>query len=332
MSRLFLIAASGPEAREHLEISLVDGVELDRFSSLTTLAEELADNAEDGRVFLWGANPGSGNLRTWERLAPGDVGLVYSQAAFPFCARVYAKVRSQQIAESIWGSTEEWGLLYFVERPRQIGAPLDQVREALGYSPNWIPQGFSFLGEDAERRLTDEYGGFEGFLDEISTGPSAAGVAEPPEIGDAVEAVAEVSQGRSHGRQMSGPVRRAVELHAMDMATDYYADQGWEVEDVSARQSYDLLCVKPGKDDLRVEVKGTTSSGVEIPLTRNEVANARAEFPNVALVVVAGIQVDHSGATPSCSAGYLRALDPWSIDGGELAPIAFSYEVPYPRS
>lgn len=79
----------------------------------------------------------------------------------------------------------------------------------------------------------------------------------------------------------------------MERAATYYTDLGWDVKDVSARQPYDLLCGRAGHEDLRVEVKGTTSSGTEVPLTRNEVANARAEFPNIALVVVADIVGRH---------------------------------------
>ena len=114
----------------------------------------------------------------------------------------------------------------------------------------------------------------------------------------------------------------------MTRAMSHYRELGWDVHDVSAQESYDLLCTEVGEDDRRVKVKGTTSSGTEVLLTRNEVANARAVFPAVALVVVAGLDLDRSGSKPVCSGGKLQVLDPWLIESSALCPLAFSYAVP----
>jgi hypothetical protein len=84
---------------------------------------------------------------------------------------------------------------------------------------------------------------------------------------------------------------------------------------------------RTGKDDLRVEVKGTTSAGHAVLLTRNEVANAKAQHPNVALVVVSHIRVDRTAVPPTASGGQLRVDDPWSLVETALEPLAFSYEL-----
>ena len=71
----------------------------------------------------------------------------------------------------------------------------------------------------------------------------------------------------------------------------YFANLGWSViTDVSRSRCFDLLCHHE-TDELRVEVKGTTSPGDRILLTRNEVTHARRMFPRVALYVLADIQL-----------------------------------------
>lgn len=53
----------------------------------------------------------------------------------------------------------------------------------------------------------------------------------------------------------------------------------------------DLWCVRKGEPELHVEVKGTTADGAEVLLTPNEVQHARSDYPNVALFVMARIEV-----------------------------------------
>ena len=63
-------------------------------------------------------------------------------------------------------------------------------------------------------------------------------------------------------------------------------------------------------------------------LTRNEVANARAQHPNVALVVVSGIAVSTAGSSPAATGGTPRVFDPWTLEDDGLTALAFSYRVP----
>jgi Domain of unknown function (DUF3883) len=50
-----------------------------------------------------------------------------------------------------------------------------------------------------------------------------------------------------------------------------------DVEDVHGRESYDLIC-RRGDEVKHVEVKGTTTDGIEVILTPNEVRHA-PEYP-----------------------------------------------------
>jgi hypothetical protein len=77
----------------------------------------------------------------------------------------------------------------------------------------------------------------------------------------------------------------------MTAAAECLAELGCvQITDVSATESYDFECVLRGQET-HVEVKGTTSAGERVPLTRNEVAHARECHPNVVLIVVSRIRV-----------------------------------------
>lgn len=79
---------------------------------------------------------------------------------------------------------------------------------------------------------------------------------------------------------------------------------------------------------LHVEVKGTTSPGERVLLTRNEVRHAKETDAAVALFLLAGITVSKHGENPVSSGGSQIVLDPWHIDDGTLEPLAFDYRLP----
>jgi Domain of unknown function (DUF3883) len=152
-------------------------------------------------------------------------------------------------------------------------------------------------------------------------------LAEEDEITAARSVLAELAGQRSEGQgyESHDPRRKAIEDHAMKKAIAHYRKQGWTVVDVSAKRSYDLLC-KRGRQRLHVEVKGTTSAGESVLLTKNEVQHARGTYPHVALYVVAGIRV--GGDPPRASGGRASRHEPWNIEEGELEALGYEYRRP----
>ncbi len=150
-----------------------------------------------------------------------------------------------------------------------------------------------------------------------------------PELADAELLLDDLAGRRSGGQgfRVSAEGRRALEEHAMALATTYYRERGWQVENVSAHAAYDLRCTRLD-EALHVEVKGTQSDGRQILLTRNEVSHARAAFPSVALVIVARIELDRDDAgTIAARGGTVRVLDPWALDETGLSALAYEYRV-----
>lgn len=105
----------------------------------------------------------------------------------------------------------------------------------------------------------------------------------------------------------------------MALAFRHYSGLWPEVIDVSANRPFDLLC-RSGDRELRVEVKGTTSRGLSVLLTRNEVRHAEANIDRMALFVVSEISARSPG---DCSGGIVRVLEPWDIHQDQLDPVAF---------
>lgn len=149
---------------------------------------------------------------------------------------------------------------------------------------------------------------------------------------DTVEQFLDAQAGRSLSRQgfrTDPEARRVIEAYAMQRASAYYQAQGWVVENVSGQKPYDLHCIR-GSKELRVEVKGTTSNGGQILLTRNEVLHARDHARLVALFIVKNIVLTAANpqASPEASGGLDVILEPWQIEDTALTALAYTYAVP----
>lgn len=139
----------------------------------------------------------------------------------------------------------------------------------------------------------------------------------------------EIAAGKLHkggqGFLVSQAVRKAVEVYATDWAARYYRAQGWMVTDVGASEPYDLHCTR-GLTELHVEVKGTTTFGETIILTRNEVAHAKKAHPNVELFVVTDIRIDEQdGDDHVASGGVARVCGNWLPTDDRLMPMGYVY-------
>ncbi|WP_254393373.1 protein NO VEIN domain-containing protein [Streptomyces buecherae] len=119
--------------------------------------------------------------------------------------------------------------------------------------------------------------------------------------------------------------RKAIELHAEDMAVAHYERQGWAVERIG--KPYDLHCTR-AREERRVEVKGTTGAATSVDLTINEVEHARNPRHTVDLYVVSDISVDVRSPDYATSGGRVTHLEDWSPAEEDLRPRSFEYRLP----
>lgn len=130
---------------------------------------------------------------------------------------------------------------------------------------------------------------------------------------------------RGAGFRQSKEERDLIEAYAVEMASSHYLADGWTVKKVGA--PFDLELTR-GSERWTVEVKGTTSMGEAVVLTRGEVEHHEKAFPNNALVVVRGIELVRSTSTTKVTGGQLREIQPWHISPHALKVISYKYEVP----
>jgi hypothetical protein len=133
------------------------------------------------------------------------------------------------------------------------------------------------------------------------------------------------SYGRGQGFAVDQKVRVAIESLAMNAAIEHFVADGWDVEDVHGSESYDLRCFYDA-DELHVEVKGTTTAGLEILLTANEVRHARKH--RTALFVLADVDVRRDeNASLTVQGGRAFVVDPWVPKDEVLTALSFRCRV-----
>lgn len=134
--------------------------------------------------------------------------------------------------------------------------------------------------------------------------------------------------GRAQGMGLTQPERRAVQLRAMFLATQFLQGEGFTCQDKSAAEAFDILAQKDGQV-LKIEVKGTTSDQCDsVLMTRNEVELHRLEKGSTGLVIVSRIALDRTGPTLVASGGVVEPLLSWDIDKWMLESIAFQVRRP----
>jgi hypothetical protein len=137
-------------------------------------------------------------------------------------------------------------------------------------------------------------------------------------------AAAERALARSQGQGFARTPeeRRALEDYAMAAAQRYFEGKGFDVQNVCKARSYDLECTK-GNVQLHVEVKGTTTLGDVIILTRGEVEHASNGDNRCVLFVLHSIRLERHKP----SGGEQFILEPWEPLQTNLRPINYTYRL-----
>jgi hypothetical protein len=122
-------------------------------------------------------------------------------------------------------------------------------------------------------------------------------------------------------------LNRAVERHAMAVATAWYQGLGYAVEDVSSRRAWDLEAAKHG-ELRRVEVKGSRAARDAVDLTINEVTNAHS-WSSTDLIVVDQIRLDvGANGVITSYGGRVRCWQNWVPDDHSWLPVVVSHLLP----
>lgn len=150
---------------------------------------------------------------------------------------------------------------------------------------------------------------------------------EVPEIREVIRASrSKLDLGRGQGFGLTVAERSAVERRAMTLAIEYFKAQSFEVKDVSANKPYDLELLKDGVVSI-AEVKGTTTVGAAIVLTRNEVRVHRERAPANVLFLVSSIDLKRGGDVPFATGGDIDVRWAWEIEDERLSALSYEYRL-----
>jgi hypothetical protein len=143
----------------------------------------------------------------------------------------------------------------------------------------------------------------------------------------ATEAAFEARERRQGGQgySTSAAAIRAVERCAMDDGSAYFMGLGFNV--VEHGKPFNLEATENGETNY-VEVKGTTTDGASVFLTRNEVAHLRANHPNTTLFILHGVKLGGTAGTPEARGGIRRVIDKWRSDDADLEALSYKYTLP----
>ncbi|WP_457062560.1 MrcB family domain-containing protein [Mycobacteroides abscessus] len=151
---------------------------------------------------------------------------------------------------------------------------------------------------------------------------------DSPELADIEQAIIAIAepQRKPKGPRLTSAERRVIEKRAVTVTREHFesAALGYITKDVGDKESYDILAIKGG-DTIKVEVKGTTSNGTEIVLTRNEVNLHKDNHPANALAIVRHIELHRQDDGPTATGGELHLVMPWKVNDARLEPIAYRY-------
>lgn len=174
--KVFLVVAGGnAAAQRHFEDTLQRKRTLDEVRQFLPQREiENLEKIYHGSDFIvWGAVPGPMNENRWEKMAPGDVVLIYNSGRIRFAGEIAAKVRNRDLARYFWREDEggsTWELMYFIVNEEKTDVPIEKLNPLFGYQPHYRPQGFSMINEDAVLRFAQDYGDILGVLKTLERG------------------------------------------------------------------------------------------------------------------------------------------------------------------
>ena len=101
--RLFILTAGSEEAYKHYIDTIEEGFKADDIKQFLTEEEYKAIKAlfGDRTIRAWGATPGPGNKRNWEKLDIDDKILIYRKLNYEYIARVVFKFHNAELAKHL---------------------------------------------------------------------------------------------------------------------------------------------------------------------------------------------------------------------------------------
>jgi hypothetical protein len=169
------MAGGGHETDRHYYDTIKNRRPVEEFGKFLKKEEvdKLADYARGRSYAVWGAVPGTSNIRNWEAMEEGDYVMVYRQGKIILVAEIAAKVRNPDLAKYFWKEDDNgktWEYLYFMINDVSFNLEMSKLNKYLGYEENYHPQGFMAIKQEKVDELLSAYGDLVSLLQKLSSG------------------------------------------------------------------------------------------------------------------------------------------------------------------
>jgi len=295
------------------------------------LLDKLKKSHPTGFFSIWGIGTGekSSNANNWNKLNSNDLLIFHTSVDSVVIAKVAQKFQSENVGKQIWPDSSESEFVQYV-------ITVDEILQYELAGTKCFTKTFAnrissldtfevFENLDLSDVFSEKMLASGSFLDFISSPEDDDGALISTILGSEIDDDSSISS-IVKGLGLSAAERKVIEMHAVTLAKEHFRMMGYsKIEDVGNYESFDLKVQKEA-ETLYVEVKGTTTNGDSIVLTRNEVDLHLRVFPNNALCLVTEIQI-HEGDGFQASGGVIKILSPWKIAEENLSVIAFNYRM-----
>ncbi|WP_129113872.1 hypothetical protein [Halegenticoccus tardaugens] len=170
MTRLYLVPV-GKDWIDHFESTVSTPIHLPEDHPIP----ELEDFSE---VRIWGTTKSKRKRRFFEAMESGDLLLFYNEGEFFATGRVSQTFENPEAGNWLWNSASS-RFIYTVTDFQRISIPRAELNRILGYSDNYIPQGFMQVSEQAINRLLQQYTSVEEAFQDFRNS-----TVDPPTAGD----------------------------------------------------------------------------------------------------------------------------------------------------
>lgn len=170
---LYYFTACDKNARKHYDETVAEPYRIaDLFDKLDPEVQEtLIAHDLNEYVHMWGAVPGSQNIKRWSKLRTDDGMLVYTKEGFTYYAKILCKTHNSKVAEHIWGKNNEgntWEYIYFLKDLREVSIPKEVFSSFFGYKLNFTPQGFSNIDKEKLNIRMKRYANTDQMIEELN--------------------------------------------------------------------------------------------------------------------------------------------------------------------
>jgi hypothetical protein len=171
----FVMAGGGHETDRHYRDTIENRRAVEEFGKFLKAEEvnKLANYAHGRSYAVWGAVPGSSNIRNWETMEEGDYVMVYREGKIILAAEIAMKIRNPDLARYFWREDSDgktWEYIYFMINDAAFNLPMAKLNKYLGYEESYHPQGFMAIKQEKVDELLSVYGDLISLLRTLSNG------------------------------------------------------------------------------------------------------------------------------------------------------------------